>query len=596
MEPHNLESGARNVQRGIFPFVWRIGAWALVCLLAVSVRGEGPLRPMLRRPTALALDAQERWLAVANRRSGTISIIDCQRREVVEEIPVGEQLADVAWLPGGERLLALDEGRHELIMLARRGANWEAAGRLPVLPYPVSVSIAADGSRAYVASLWSRSLSVVELNRAGRAEVVKVLPLDFAPRKQRLAAEAGKLIVADAFGGKLAIVDLAAYEIERVVEIPGHNIRGLAFDPQRRKLLVSHQILDGATEATRQNVHWGALLTDVVRWIEFDSLLNAPADRPLDSHVHQFGDEQGAGGDPAGVAVTSDGAFVQALAGVGKVAIGREWESDRARIVVGRRPTELAVDRAGRLAYVADTFGDAIAIVDVRDAKLSATISLGPPSELSLADRGELLFYDARLSLDGWYSCHSCHPDGHANGLLTDNLSDGGYGAPKRVLSLLGTGDTGPWAWNGGLASLEAQIRKSIESTMQGRKPREEQVAALAAYLRTLAPPPALGPFVGHDAASVERGRRVFEARGCTNCHVPPAYASRETFDVGLKDEAEATRFNPPSLRGVSQRGPYLHDNRAATLSDVFRAHKHPGDSRYSDDDLWDLLAFLNSI
>src|SRR2546429_167098 len=83
-------------------------------------------------------------------------------------------------------------------------------------------------------------------------------------------------------------------------------------------------------------------------------------------------------------------------------------------------------------------------------------IPLGPQPELSLAERGELLFYDARLSHDGWFSCHSCHTDGHSNGLLNDNLGDGSFGAPKRVLSLLGVRDTGPWAWNGTMPDLEA--------------------------------------------------------------------------------------------------------------------------------------------
>lgn len=580
----------------------RLGIVIVACLLAVSPLRAGEGMPaMLRRPAAIVLDESGSCLFAANRRSGTVSVVDCERREVVEELAVGERLADLALLPGGQRLLAVDEAQHELVLLSRQDKQWEVAQRLTVQPYPVSVAVAADGSRAFIASLWSRSLSVIDLQPPAQAAVVEVLPLEFAPRKLLLAAKAGKLIVSDAFGGKLAVVDLAALEVERVVEIPGHNIRGLALDRERRKLLVSHQILDGSAESTRQNVRWGAVLTDVVRWIELDSLLERPLGRPLESRVHQFGDEEGAGGDPAEAAVTSDGTLVQTLAGVGKLAIGREWESDRARIFVGRRPTDVVVDGAGRLAYVADTFGDAIAVVDVREAKKLATISLGPQGELELADRGELLFYDARLSLDGWYSCHSCHTDGHTNGRLSDNLGDGGYGAPKRVLSLLGVGDTGPWAWNGAVTSLELQIRKSIESTMQGSKPNDEQVAVLAAYLRTLEPPPALGAVPGQrdaarDSAAVERGRQVFESRGCTNCHAPPSYASQENFDVGLKDESGATRFNPPSLRGVSQRAPYFHDNRAATLSAVFREHQHPGESRYSDHELRDLLAFLGSL
>src|SRR5439155_22565757 len=115
-----------------------------------------------------------------------------------------------------------------------------------------------------------------------------------------------------------------------------------------------------------------------------------------------------------------------------------------------------------------------------------AEVALGPRVEPSRVGRGELLFYDARLSHDGWFSCHSCHTDGHSNGLLADTLADGSYGTPKRVLSLLGVGDTGPWAWNGGVKDLGAQVRKSVATTMQGAKLSPGQEGDLVAYLGTL--------------------------------------------------------------------------------------------------------------
>ena len=40
-----------------------------------------------------------------------------------------------------------------------------------------------------------------------------------------------KLIVADAFGGKLAVVDLDAGKVESVREIPAHNISHMAWLP-----------------------------------------------------------------------------------------------------------------------------------------------------------------------------------------------------------------------------------------------------------------------------------------------------------------------------------------------------------------------------
>ena len=80
-------------------------------------------------------------------------------------------------------------------------------------------------------------------------------------------------------------------------------------------------------------------------------------------------------------------------------------------------------------------------------------------------------------------SCHSCHSDGHTNNLVSDTLGDGSYGTPKRVPSLLGVATTGPWTWTGSVAHLEAQVRKSIATTMHGTKLPDSQIGDLTAYL-----------------------------------------------------------------------------------------------------------------
>jgi cytochrome c peroxidase len=225
-------------------------------------------------------------------------------------------------------------------------------------------------------------------------------------------------------------------------------------------------------------------------------------------------------------------------------------------------------------------------------------IQLGAsPPDLRPEERGEVLFYDARLSLDGWFSCHSCHTDGHSNGRLNDNLSDGSLGTPKRVLSLLGTKDTEPWAWNGKMPDLESQIRQSVKSTMQGRAPTAEQVRDLTAFLKTLSPPPALAKARNSmDPKARKRGEQVFERQKCATCHAPPFYTSTATYDVGLRDEAGASHFNPPSLRGLSQAGPYFHDNRANTLEEVFARYRHRLADQLSAEEISDLLHFLNSL
>src|SRR5690606_30137801 len=139
--------------------------------------------------------------------------------------------------------------------------------------------------------------------------------------------------------------------------------------------------------------------------------------------------------------------------------------------------------------------------------------------------------------------------------------------------------------------------KKSLRTTMQAEHIREDDVAALAAYLKTLAPPPGIAAARGTiDEAAVARGRNVFESRDCATCHAPPHYTTPAVYDVGLADDQGETEFNPPSLRGVSQRDSFFHDNRAATLRAVFEEHQHPNGTRLTGENLADLLAFLESL
>jgi YVTN family beta-propeller protein len=561
-------------------------------------------RPVLRRPVAVVPAGKSPWLFVANRRSGSISVIDTKNLKAAGEFPVGKKLSDLAATPDARHLLAVDEEANQLVILARRGKELSVIGRLGVAATPVSIQAAADGARCFVASLWSRQVSLIDLGweKEGKKalpgpRVAKSIALPFAPRRQLLLPKAEKLIVADAFGGQLAVVDVKGGWLESVRSIPGHNIRGLALSPDGSRLLLTHQILHAMAQSTFDDVHWGNLMTNNLRSLMLARVLNPRADLLRGSDLDYLGDAERGAGDPAGLAVTAEGTEVIALSGVNEIALRFKNKADWQRLAVGRGPTAVRTSLDGRTAFVANTFADSVSVVDVKAAKVRAEVSLGKKPEPGRDDLGEMLFHDARLSHDGWFSCHSCHTDGHTNGRLNDNLSDGSLGTPKRILSLLGTKDTGPWAWNGSMKTLEAQITQSIQSTMQGKKPSRDQVKALAAFLRTLPPPPSLDRLTGKvDREVVRRGRLVFQKQACATCHAPPAYTSARTYDVGLKDEAGNRQFNPPSLRGISQGGPFFHDNRAASLEEVFTRYRHQLKGKLSKQELADLIGFLRSL
>jgi YVTN family beta-propeller protein len=262
---------------------------------------------------------------------------------------------------------------------------------------------------------------------------------------------------------------------------------------------------------------------------------------------------------------------------------------------VGCRPTALALSPDGETIFVADTLDDTISAVGTYTGTRRAIIPLGPRPEPDLIDRGERLFYDAKLSHDGWLSCHSCHTDGHTNGRLSDTLGDGSYGAPTRIPSLLGVATTGPWSWTGKMPRLEDQVRRSIATTLNGRAPTGAEIDALTAFLRALPPPPPAAGARRSRGPEITRGRDVFD-RECATCHSPPNYTSASRYDVGLTDEVGNRRFNPPSLRGVGRSERLLHDARADSLEDLFRRRHHPPGVTLADREITDLIAFLMTL
>lgn len=582
---------------------FRLGICLLTALLAGQIHAAEPLlnRAVLRRPVALQFSGDGTTVYVANQQSGTVSIVDAVREKVVAEIAVGKQLSSLAILPTRNWLLATDEAAHEVILL-----KIEAAGelkiiqRLTVSPYPVSIIAAADGKRCFVASLWSRRLTAIDIKDDGDQPLVlaKQVDLSFPPREQTLLTKENKLAVADAFAGRLAFFDPADLSLQVSKEFPGHNIRGLGMSPDGKKIVVAHQMLNDLAHTIQNDVHWGMLMSNDLRWLKVESALAGGKELYHGAHMHPLGEPGKGSGDPGGLDMSARGTVVVTLSGINHVTLGKEDDFSLYRVAVGRRPVAVKITPDGNSAFVANMYDDSLSVVSLADRELTATISLGKQSGLTQVQKGEVLFHDATLSHDGWMSCNSCHTGGHANGQLNDNLSDLSFGAPKRVLSLLGQKDTAPYAWNGKVEDFATQIRSSLEKTMQADDPpQEEQVQTLAAYLGTLELPPPVDALRGtQDKGAIARGQKVFEQHDCSRCHAPPTYTTPDTYDVGLKDKEGNTRFNPPSLRGLSHRGPFFHDGSAKTLEEVFKERKHPGDSKFSPEEMKDLVEFLRSL
>jgi len=224
---------------GIVLFLLLRGAVAL----ANGRQEQQPLcdRPAQRRPVALAVN--QSLVFAANRHTGSVSVVDPRTAQLLGEFAVGQRLSDLVSVRPGE-LLATDEAGGALIRLRWGSGSLSVVERLKTGPSPASICISSDCTFCTVADLWSHRIAVVSLT--GPMKFTARIDLPFAPLKQWMQPDGKTLVAADAFGGRLAIIDLPRHRVQAVRSIEGHNIRGMVATPDGRGLILSHQLLQAS--------------------------------------------------------------------------------------------------------------------------------------------------------------------------------------------------------------------------------------------------------------------------------------------------------------------------------------------------------------
>jgi mono/diheme cytochrome c family protein len=120
------------------------------------------------------------------------------------------------------------------------------------------------------------------------------------------------------------------------------------------------------------------------------------------------------------------------------------------------------------------------------------------------------------------------------------------------------------------------QETQLLTSNHDAIRPPRELALALALYLYSLQPPPAIPPA---DPATAARGKAVF-GRRCQRCHSNEAGggqlvpAAQVDTDRALANGAARGTgyYRPPALIRVANAAPYFHHGAVATLEDVLSA------------------------
>ncbi len=286
------------------------------------------------------------------------------------------------------------------------------------------------------------------------------------------------------------------------------------------------------------------------------------------------------------------------------------------RIPTGANPKGLALSSDGSLLYVAEHLEDRIAVIDTRNLATVGTIDLGGPRRVTVARQGRKLFNNAGHTFQTQYSCYTCHPDAHEDGLVYNMASKDMGRNVTNTQSLRDIGDTPPFKWNGKNQTVYKQDGMRFSTVLTRSEPfAYKDLDALVAYIITGIhyPPNLMYNPDGNLTAAQRSGKAIFERshdgygkeipvnNRCITCHPPPYYTNLKPADVGtLAASDDSILFDTPHLNNIYASAPYLHDGRAATLEEIWtiygKEERHGSVNDLTKIELNQLIEFLKSL
>ncbi|MCU0431261.1 MAG: c-type cytochrome [Cytophagaceae bacterium] len=272
---------------------------------------------------------------------------------------------------------------------------------------------------------------------------------------------------------------------------------------------------------------------------------------------------------------------------------------------------------------------------------------------------GKKLFYDTRLSSNGKLSCASCHNPIHS---FTDtarvSMGVDNKSGTRNSMPLVNLAWASSFFWDGGVPTLEMQIRKPLTSHVEmnrdvaalmrdlqadaeykslfkkayGSLNEENLYKAIACFERTLVSGNSRFDFYFYYkqpvfSESEERGYKLFFDGNyklhCASCHGGFNFTNQSFQNNGLYEsyadqgrylitnlERDKGKFKVPSLRNVELTAPYMHDGSLKTLEEVVEHYasggkNHPNKSPHvhihqayqlTEQDKVDLVNFLKTL
>ncbi len=565
-----------------------------VILVDASGREKIAEIPVGGMPEDVAFSPDGARAFVSNLFDDTVSVIDASARKIVRTVPVGDEPHGVLMDGKGRRLYVLNSISDDITVLD--GATLKREKNLVASRRPWSLASSPDGALIAVSHALSR---FVPFRKPSRAEVT-IIDTGRGVVEDRFVAEGANLLLGIAWhpSGDFALTTLN----------------------RTKNLVPMTRLLQGWTITNGLAIFWRDGTVDQV-------LLDEPG--------MCFP-------DPTDVAITPDGRYALVTSsGSDRVAVvdlrklialiqssspyerrhvlpnhlGKPTEFVIKHIAVGRSPRGVLILPNGETAFVANSLDDSLSVIDLKTFKVVGSVDLEGPKVITKARLGERLFHSAKITFRRQFSCHTCHPDGHIDGITYDIEPDGIGVSPVDNRTLRGILDTAPFKWEGTNPTLRRQCGPRLAvffTRIQPFTPKE--LSALEYYISTIPRPPNRFRPLGAELTEAQRrgkeiferkytndGRLIPEGNRCITCHYPPYYTDRRRHNVGTQFQFDReSDFDTPHLNNIYDSAPYLHNGIAHSLEEIWTVYnpydKHGVTNDMTKDQLNDLIEYLKTL
>ena len=588
-------------------------------------------------PFNLALDEVQGRMYVIAQDTDELLVVDLETRMVISKVKVGKHPHSVILDRNSERAYVSNQWSDTISIIDLE--NLTVTGSLQTGNGPAGIMLDTDEKFLYVVNTFASDVSVFDLD--SRQEV-KRLQTGSDPTGISLSPSGDQCLVT------ARRANLAAYNETLVTELTlidtdnqravkqnvesAYLMENAAYTPQGD--LVLFTLIRPKNQLPSVQVEGGWMMTHGFGVMETNGsgrITQFLLDEPNAYYPDPFDIEIDQDGKRAFISSSGvDRISVIALDSIRKLLknsnaedrssfannLGLSRKFVEKRISTGASPKGMILSANGKKLYVAEQLNDRISIIDTEELIKTGEIDLGGPVRITVARQGRRLFSNAGHTFQNQYSCYTCHPDHHEDGLVY-NMAGKHMGRNlTNTQSLREIGDTAPFKWNGKNQTVYKQDGMRFSTVLTRTEQfNYDDLDAISAYImRGIKQPPNLmyNP-KGELTASQLRGKLLYERENdkqgnpipvnnrCVTCHPAPLYSDLKLADVStLAASDDPILFDTPHLSNIFASAPYLHDGRAKTLEEIWTLYgtddKHGYVNDMSKSELNDLVNYLKSL